>query len=187
MKSSASKPDSSDLNFDNFNDRVHPDDSDKTLDEQIKTAPFGTELFQTRYRVRMQNDEYVWIESVACVVRDPANGRPMKCVGLCRNVSDQMAALERMRNSERNLKRTQEAARLGSFSLRVETNVSRLSTEMASLIGMEEAIVHPNLTTFMDMIEAGDKEKFAEGIELAKLGQHIADLEIAVQAQVRRH
>ena len=52
---------------------------------------------------------------------------------------------------------------------------------MASLIGMEEAIVHPNLTTFMEMIEAGDKEKFAEGLELAKLGQHIADLEIAVR------
>jgi two-component system, cell cycle sensor histidine kinase and response regulator CckA len=92
-----------------------------------------------------------------------------------------MAALDRMRNSERNLKRTQEAARLGSFSLRIETNVSRLSTEMASLIGMEEAIVHPNLATFMDMIEEGSKEKFAEGIELAKLGQHIADLEISVR------
>ncbi len=169
------------LDFHTFNSRVHPDDQDKTLERKIEAATFGTELFQTRYRVRMQNNEYAWIDSVACVVRDPANGRALKCVGLCRNVNDQMAALERMRNSERNLKRTQEVARLGSFSLRIETNVSRLSTEMASLIGMEEAIVHPNLATFMDMIEAGDKEKFAEGIELAKLGQHIADLEIAVR------
>jgi nitrogen-specific signal transduction histidine kinase/CheY-like chemotaxis protein len=169
------------LDFHTFNARVHPDDQDKTLDKKIEAATFGTELFQTRYRVRMKNNEYVWIDSVACVVRDPANGKALKCVGLCRNVNDQMAALERMRNSERNLKRTQEAARLGSFSLRIETNVSRLSTEMASLIGMEEAIVHPNLTTFMDMIEEGSKEKFAEGIELAKLGQHIADLEISVR------
>lgn len=169
------------LNFNSFNERVHPEDTDKTLDRKIKSATFGTELFQTRYRVRTRNNEYIWLESVACVVRDPASGRALKCVGLCRNVSDQMATLERMRNSERNLKRAQEVARLGSFSLRVETNVSRISTEMASLIGMEDAIVHPNLTTFMDMIEPGDKEKFAEGIELAKLGQHITDLEIAVR------
>ncbi|MGB8316243.1 MAG: ATP-binding protein [Aestuariivirga sp.] len=175
------KFENSDLSFEKFNARVHPEDADKTLMNMIKTAPFGSELFQSRFRIRMHNNEYVWVESVACVVRDPASGRAIKCVGLCRNVSDQMAALERMRNSERNLKRTQEAARLGSFSLRVETNVSRISTEMASLIGMEEAIVHPNLTTFMEMIEAGDKEKFAEGLELAKLGQHIADLEIAVR------
>ena len=169
------------LDFNTFNERVHPDDLDKTLDKKIAAATFGTELFQTRYRVRMQNNEYAWIDSVACVVRDPANGRALKCVGLCRNVNDQMAALERMRNSERNLKRTQEVARLGSFSLRVETNVSRLSTEMASLIGMEEAIVHPNLATFMNMIEPGDKEKFAEGIELAKLGQHITGVEISLR------
>ncbi len=92
-----------------------------------------------------------------------------------------MAALERMRNSERNLKRTQEAARLGSFSLRIETNVSRLSTEMASLIGMEDAIVHPNLATFMSMIEDDCKERFSECIELAKIGQTITDLEISVR------
>ena len=175
------KPENSDLSFEKFNARIHPEDTDKTLMAMIRKAPFGTELFQSRFRIRMHNNEYVWVESVACVVRDPASGRAIKCVGLCRNVSDQMATLERMRSSERNLKRTQEAARLGSFSLRVETGVSRLSTEMASLIGMEEAIVHPNLATFMDMIEAGDKEKFAEGIELAKLGQHITDLEISVR------
>ena len=174
-------PGSITLDFNTFNTLVHPEDQDKTLDKKIEAATFGTDLFQARYRVRMQNNEYVWIESVACVVRDPANGRAMKCVGLCRNVNDQMAALERMRNSERNLKRTQEAAQLGSFSLRIETNVSRLSTEMASLIGMEDAIVHPNLKTFTDMIEDGDKEKFAEGVELAKLGQHISDLEISVR------
>ncbi len=174
-------PKSFDMTFSNFNDLVHPEDLDKTLEKKIESATYGTELFQTRYRVRMKNNEYCWIESVACVVRDPANGRALKCVGLCRNVHDQMATLERMRNSERNLKRTQEVARLGSFSLRIETNVSRLSTEMASLIGMEDAIVHPNLATFMNMIEAGDKEKFAEGLELAKLGQHIADLEISVR------
>ena len=173
--------DSNELTFNAFNNRVHPDDAEKTLAEKIKAAPFGTELFQTRYRVRQKNDEYVWLESVACVVRDPATGRALKCVGLCRNVSDQMATLERMRNSERNLKRTQEAARLGSFSLRVETSVSRLSTEMASLIGMQDAIVHPNLATFMDLIEEGDKEKFAECLELAKLGQKITDLEISVR------
>ena len=171
----------SDLDFNSFNSRVHIDDLDKTLDKKIKSAPFGTELFQTRYRVQTKNGQYVWIESIACVVQDPANGKPLKCVGLCRNVNDQMAALERMRNSERNLKRTQEAARLGSFSLRIETNVSRLSTEMASLIGLEDAIVHPNLATFMNMIEEEGKERFSECLELAKLGQTITDLEISVR------
>jgi signal transduction histidine kinase/CheY-like chemotaxis protein len=169
------------LSFNSFNRRIHVDDLDKTLEKKIKSAPFGTEFFQTRYRVQLKNGQYAWIESIAGVMHDPTNGKPIKCVGLCRNVNDQMAALERMRNSERNLKRSQEAARLGSFSLRVETNVSRLSTEMASLIGMEDAIVHPNLATFMGMIEEEGREKFAECIELAKLGQTITGVEISVR------
>ncbi len=172
---------STELDFHSFNARIHPEDADKTIESKVSSAKFGSEFFHTRYRVRMMNNEYSWIESIACVVRDPATGKPVKCVGLCRNVNDQMAALERLRNSERNLKRTQELAKLGSFSLRVETNVSRLSTEMASLIGMEDALVHPNLTTFMSMIDPADKGRFAECLELAKLGQHIADLEIAVK------
>ena len=172
---------STDLDFHSFNTRIHPEDMDKTIEGKISSAKFGTEFFHTRYRVRMMNNEYSWIESIACVVRDPATGKPVKCVGLCRNVNDQMAALERLRNSERNLKRTQELAKLGSFSLRVETNVSRLSTEMASLIGMQDALVHPNLITFMAMIDPADKPRFAECLELAKLGQHISDLEIGVR------
>ncbi len=171
----------SELDFHSFNTRIHPEDSEKTIEQKVSESPFGTEFFHTRYRVRMMNNEYSWIESIASVVRDPGTGKPVKCVGLCRNVNDQMAALDRLRNSERNLKRTQELAKLGSFSLRVESNVSRLSSEMASLIGMQNALVHPNLTTFMSMIEQGDRDRFAECLELAKLGQHISDLEIAVK------
>ncbi len=174
------EPGSVDLNFHSFDDLIHPDDVGNTLDNKIKAATFGAELFQSRYRVRMKNSQYAWIESIACVVRDPASGKLVKCVGLCRNINDQMVSLERLKNSERSLKRTQEAARLGSFSLRVETGVSRLSIEMASLIGLQNAIVHPNLATFMNLIAEGDKEKFAECVELAKLGQKISGLEISV-------
>jgi signal transduction histidine kinase len=174
-------PDSTELDFNSFNSRVHPDDADLTLDQKIKTSPFGADVLQTRYRVRLQNNEYCWIESVAGIIRNPSNGKPTKCVGLCRNVSDQMVALERMRNSERTLKRSQQAAKLGSFSLRVESGVSRLSAEMAVLIGMENAIVHPSLSTFIKMIEPGDKERFEEALELAKIGRGSTDVEITVR------
>jgi PAS domain S-box-containing protein len=169
------------LGYHQFNEMIHPEDRDKTLDGMIRVAPFGSDLFQTRYRVVTSTGSYVWIESIAGVIRDPVDGRPVKCVGLCRNVNDQMVALERLRNSERTLKRTQEAAHLGSFALRVETGVSRLSAEMAALIGMADAVVHPNLPVFESLIEPGDKEKFSEALELAKLGQPIVGLEIAVK------
>ena len=173
-----------DLNFNSFNDMVHPDDRDKTLDDQIKTSPFGSDMFQTRYRVRNAHGNYVWMESIAGVIRSPVDGKPIKCVGLSRNIGDQMAALEKMQASERILKRSQRAARLGSFTVNVETGHSRLSTEMIALIGMEDAIVQPNLQVFEKMIEPADREKFKEAIELAKRGQNSPAFEIGYKTLV---
>jgi PAS domain S-box-containing protein len=173
-----------DLTFNTFNDLVHPDDREKTLDDQIKTAPFGSDMFQTRYRVRNAQGHYVWMESIAGVVRSTVDGKPIKCVGLSRNIGDQMAALEKMQASERILKRSQRAARLGSFTVNAETGHSRLSTEMIALIGMEDAIVQPNLAVFEKMIESADREKFREAIELAKRGQNCPAFEVAYKTLV---
>ena len=169
---------SKDLNFTSFNELVHPDDQDKTLDDQIKTAPFGSDMFQTRYRIKNAQGIYVWMESIAGVIRSPVDGKPIKCVGLSRNISEQMAALEKMQASERILKRSQRAARLGSFTVNVETGHSRLSTEMITLIGLEDAIVQPNLQVFEKMVEPADREKFREAVELAKHGQNSPAFEI---------
>ena len=128
-----------DLDFVNFNARIHPDDLDKTLDEKIRNAPFGADLFQTKYRVRAKNGYYIWIEAVAGLVRDPVDGKPAKVVGLCRNIQDEMTALESISISERNLRRSQAAARIGSFHLRLDTGVSTLSAEMIEPARLEEA------------------------------------------------
>jgi PAS domain S-box-containing protein len=177
---------STDLNFHSFNDLVHPDDRDKTLDGQIKTAPFGSDMFQTRYRVRAKSGDYVWVESIAGVIRGPIDGKPEKCVGLSRNISDQMAALDKMQASERVLKRSQQAARLGSFIFKTDTGATRLSSEMIALIGMAEAIVQPNLGVFEKMIEPADREKFREAMEQAKAGHTPPAFEIAYKTLVDR-
>ena len=169
------------LNFHSFNSLIHPDDVCNTLDEKIRKAPFGTDVFQTRYRVKTKTGNYAWIESAAGLMRDPATGKPVKVVGLCRNIDDQMLMLERLKNSELMLKRTQAVSHLGSFKLRVDSGVSRLTAEMAALIGLGDATVHPNLQTFTSMIEPGDREKFCEALEIAKLGRQIKNLEIAVK------
>jgi signal transduction histidine kinase/CheY-like chemotaxis protein len=169
------------LDFQSFNELIHPDDRDKTMEDKIRSASFGQDVFQTRYRVKTTAGKYEWIETIAGVIRDPITSRPLKTVGLCRNVDAQMVSLERLKASERNLKRTQAVAKLGSFSLRVDSNVSRLTSEFADLIGMANAMVHPTLKTFIEMIEPNDKERFSEALELAKIGQHIKNLEITVK------
>jgi signal transduction histidine kinase len=173
--------DGQDLNFNTFNRLVHPEDRDKTLDDKLRLATFGQDVFHTRYRVKTTAGKHEWFEAMAGLVRDPKTGRPFKCVGLLRNIDQQMVSLERLKSSERNLRRTQAIAELGSFSLRVESNVSRVTSELAALMGMADAMVHPTLKTFIDLIEPGEREHFCEALELAKLGQHIKNLEITLR------
>ena len=171
------------LDYKTFNTLVHPEDLEKTIDEKIRTSPFGTDIYQTRYRVKTRSAKYAWIECLAGLVRDPATGRPKKCVGLCRNIDHEMLTLDRLKNSELMLKRTQAVSHIGSFRLRVESNVSRLTAELAAMIGLADAMVHPNLDTLIKMIEPGDREKFNEGLELAKIGKQVKNLEISVRTK----
>ena len=171
------------LSYKTFDALIHPEDHAKTIDEKIKSAPFGTDIFQTRYRVKTKTGKFAWIESLAGLVRDPANGRPKKCVGLCRNIDHEMLTLDRLKNSELMLKRTQAVSHIGSFKLRIESGVSRLTAELAAMIGLADAMVHPNLETFIKMIEPGDRDKFVEGLELSKIGKQVKNLEIAVKTK----
>ena len=44
---------------------IHPEDADKAIDQMIKNAPFGSDIFQTRYRVKTNGGNYAWIETAA--------------------------------------------------------------------------------------------------------------------------
>jgi PAS domain S-box-containing protein len=169
------------IDFTAYSHLIHPDDRGESLDRKIANASPDRDVFQSRMRVKTKSGSYAWIESVASVSRDPATRMPLKVVGLSKNVDDQMSAMERLKTSEKTLKRTQSATQIGSFSLRVETGASRVTAELAALIGMADAMVHPNLKTFIGLIESGDREKFSEALELAKLGTSIKNLEISVK------
>ncbi|MBL8908518.1 MAG: response regulator [Rhizobiales bacterium] len=170
-----------DLDYVNFNARIHPDDLDKTLDEKIRNAPFGADLFQTKYRVRTRSGSYLWIEAVAGLVRDPVDGKPAKVVGLCRNIQSEMMALESISLSERNLRRSQAAARIGSFHLRLDNGSSTLSAEMIDLLGLKSSALPPTLGMFEQMIIPGDQARFRDAIQSARLGAPPAKLEITAK------
>ena len=169
------------LSYSSFQTLIHPDDLFKSINTKIQEAPFGTDVFQTRYRMKTNSGKYAWFETVASLVRAPGTSKPKKCVGLCRNIDHEILTLDRLKNSELMLKRTQSVSHIGSFKLRIESGVSRLTAELAAMIGLADAMIHPNLDTFIKLIEPNDREKFHEALELASIGKQIKNLEIAVK------
>jgi PAS domain S-box-containing protein len=169
------------LNFHTWNERVHPDDVGKTIDHALAHSGNHVDQWQTKYRIRTRDEKYIWVEIIAGVVRDSIDGKPTKTIGLARNITDQMNAFERLRFSERNLRRSQAAARLGSWAYRIDSGIVKLSDEMLELFGIADTVLPPSLSLLESYMLEEDQEKWREALELAKLGRNVPNLEFMLR------
>jgi PAS domain S-box-containing protein len=165
------------LTFQTWNERVHPDDVKKTIDYSLASSGNHVDQWQTKYRIRTRDEKYIWVEVIAGVMRDPIDGKPTKTIGLARNITEQMNAFERLRFSERNLRRSQAAARLGSWVFKIDTGIVKLSDEMLELFGIADTVLPPSLSLIESVMSPEDQEKWKEAFELAKLGRNMPSLE----------
>ncbi len=108
-----------DDNFEEWQDRVHPDDLAATLDK-VRTSidnPHGRHFVE--FRFRHKNGTYRWISAQATVVRD-AEGKPIRMLGCHIDLTGRKQAEEELRESERLLNEAQRLARIGSWQLVVD-------------------------------------------------------------------
>ncbi|NNE25156.1 MAG: response regulator [Rhizobiales bacterium] len=164
-------PGDSRLDFRHFEDGVHPDDKDRTLGSAIKRDP-GAKFWLDRFRYRNANDEYLWLEQISAVVRDPLTGDHVKVIGLLRNIDERMEELNRLEQSQRNLARSQEIARVGSWIIDVSTGAIEWSDQMYAIFGFNRA-ADPTFDPILEMMNESHRDRWVENIELAKLGTKI--------------
>ncbi len=169
------------LTFETWNDRVHPDDAKKTIHHSLTASGNHVDQWQTKYRVRTRDEKYIWVEVIAGVLRDPVDGKPTKTIGLARNITEQMNAFERLRYSERNLRRSQAAARLGSWVFKMDTGIVKLSEEMLELLGITESVLPPSLSLIESVLSPPDRDRWREAIELARMGRTFPNLEFKLE------
>ena len=182
-------PGDPDLNYRSWNERVHQDDAKKTIDHSLTTSGNHVDQWQTKYRVRTRDEKYIWVEVIAGVLRDAMDGKPTKVIGLARNITEQMNAFERLRFSERNLRRSQAAARLGSWVYQIDSGIVKLSDEMLEIFGISDSVLPPSLSLIESVMSPADQERWKEAFELAKLGRNMPSLEfmLALPNGVERH
>ena len=185
----AFSPGDPDLNYRSWNERVHQDDAKKTIDHSLTTSGNHVDQWQTKYRVRTRDEKYIWVEVIAGVLRDAMDGKPTKVIGLARNITEQMNAFERLRFSERNLRRSQAAARLGSWVYQIDSGIVKLSDEMLEIFGIADSVLPPSLSLIESVMSPADQERWKEAFELAKLGRNMPSLEfmLALPNGVERH
>lgn len=67
-------------NFDEWRNRVHPDDLEITMSKINKFAAESSKYYEVEFRFRHKNGEYRWILAIASVIQDETS-RPVRVLG----------------------------------------------------------------------------------------------------------
>ena len=160
------------LDFKKFEEGVHPEDQNRTLGSAIKRDP-GAKYWLDRFRYKNAMNQYIWLEQIAAVIRDPLTGDHVKVIGLLRNISDRMVEVDRLENSQRNLARSQEIARIGSWVIEIATGDMEWSDQMFKIFEFANTGNTPAFEPIMARMPEAHRDRWQENLELAKLGQKV--------------
>ncbi len=159
------------LDFKHFEDGVHPDDKDRTLGSAIKRDP-GAKFWLDRFRYRNAQDQYIWLEQISALIRDPLTGDHVKVIGLLRNIDERMEEIDRLEQSQQNLARSQEIAKVGSWIIELSDGAIEWSDQMYAIFGFNKA-ADPSFSPILAMMNETHRDRWEENVELAKLGSKI--------------
>lgn len=80
------EPDEFDSSLQNWMEHVHPDDRDQVL-AAFQACLTSTEPMTMEYRRQKKSGDWVWIQSVAEVIEWDSNNKPLRMIGIHRDVS----------------------------------------------------------------------------------------------------
>jgi diguanylate cyclase (GGDEF)-like protein/PAS domain S-box-containing protein len=136
---------------------VHPDDREAMTGTFTRAAETGNS-FETEFRT-LRNGHLKWRSVVASVMRDD-NGRPLRMVGVGRDITERHHAQEALAEAQSRYRRLVEQLPLATYveSLGTESAVY-ISPQIADLVGYtaEEWVANPNF--FGNLLHADDRER----------------------------
>ncbi len=83
-----------------FKSHLHPDDAERVLALWYRAIANPRSAFDSEFRLRRMDGEFVWVHARGIVVCDPT-GRTVRSVGSIIDISDRRQIEERLRESER--------------------------------------------------------------------------------------
>ena len=105
--------DSNQQRFEWWSERLHPDDRQEALTILQDHLVGSTPIFDARYRVRVSSGEFRWARSRARVIERSEDGRPLRMVGVQRDVTPQIEAKEQQQQLELKLAHLARVATMG--------------------------------------------------------------------------
>jgi PAS domain S-box-containing protein len=146
-------------------DYVHPDDRDRVMSCMLQIQGREKTDLVTEYRIRKENGEYLWVESVIANLFgvEGVDG----IVETTRPINERKQIEYILRRSEAQLRRAEEIGRFGSWELRLDEHRVNASDGARALYGLEgtqltfEEIQKIPLPTYRPVLDAALRDLIA--------------------------
>ncbi|MDZ4299093.1 MAG: EAL domain-containing protein [Moraxellaceae bacterium] len=151
---------------------IHPDDIRQVTHDMISHLRRITPAYESRYRIKHQNGQWVWVEDKGRVVAWQANGKPLRILGIRRDISAEHKAMEAQRKLDylANYDRLTQLANRRQFRNRLHAAIT-----VAREANKELGIIYLNLDRFRQInetlgFEVGDSILRETGRRLTEIG-----------------
>ena len=139
---------------DQFLNAVHPGDRD-TITAAMRDTIRDDKPYRLEHRVLRADGSLRWLQQSAAVKRDE-HGVAQAMIGITQDIHDRKLAELALQESERELRKTQQMARLGSWEENCETGEITWSDMVYEILGLPLVGTTPGLETLDTVIHRDD-------------------------------
>lgn len=157
---------------------THPDDRDQIVAASVEHAAGRRDSFDVEARMRHKGGAWVWIRGRARIVEWTVDGAPLRMTGTIEDTTAQVEARLALERSEGELRETQRRARLGTWSLDVESGRVAWSDELFELMELDSAVEPPRFGEQEPLFEPDSWELLRAAIARISTTGEPYDLEV---------
>ncbi|MCT7960578.1 PAS domain S-box protein [Laspinema sp. D1] len=140
-----------------WENRVHPEDKSQMYQELEKHIKGETEIYKNEHRVRCKDGSYKWNLAIGKIVEWDEEDNPVRFIGIQSDVTDRKANELALVELTEQLKKAQQVAHLGNWSIDVTTQKLTWSDEVFRILGMNPDQPEPSWTEHLEQFHPDDR------------------------------
>jgi len=157
--------------FYEWENRVHPDDKQKAVDDFEANIAGKTDKYENLHRLRHKDGRWIWILDRGKTIFDTQNNA-IRMVGTHTDVTERKRLEDKIFQSEKSLNKAQKIAHLGNWEWDIVNSKIYWSNELFRLFGEEPQSFKPTLYRFLHRLYPLEREKFLLNIREVLNGEH---------------
>jgi PAS domain S-box-containing protein len=156
-----------DRRFDEWINRIHPQDRDYVLSEINKHLTGQTPTYVSEHRLQCKDGTYKWILDRGKVMHRTADGKPLRVIGTHTDITARKQIEDALKQSEARLLEAQRISRLGDWSWDARSDAVIWSKELYALARLDENVPAPNYAEHPRFYTVDSMRRLDEAVQSA--------------------